>query len=676
MINSLQALSTVEIDTTGAATAQEYLAWITLTVFIVLFVLGKVKLRYWTLDEQHRRHLRSIRPSLARAGWHKIPIKERERRGPRYQRVARALHGDLSRTRSPRQAAGLVRGGLSKRLPSLPPLAVRAGVEGVVLLVLGVLLAVSVDQWQALLYGSADRAPTDLSSIVSGLVWLIETTVPGGADALAIGASVVLVVYDAVLVEVWVLLGLVLVALSVAVVELDRRTPTDLSPKLYPDRRRLVLRTAMWIGAVWVVALVGELAVRLTGDLRVGVTLVAVAVLVVSGIVGKGLLERLCAVANLRPPWHSPTERARPPGDVIIAAEIERGEPLPYDPTTAASRLATALDETGEPWRGTGGDYTTLAYVIVRQTVGMVALVTLPIVAYFAVMAIGTGAILGPALALSGAPWYVLFAVIGAVVVSAWWLVATRPGLAPVRGWVRRRIATGTVRSAIAMRGIPVAAAVVGGLIGWAYIGIELTGSAWYGTLARWLLLMAFTGALAAGFVLLARWAWDLVGVRVLWRDESTTPPTDQVVEVLSRPLEDGDGDPIYVARVDGRPLAARDPDTCRRLVERVVDERFESGETPVLVAHEFYRAAVDRGVVDPDKVFREVRGDLDTRIDSTLRDHDGELDYEHLREELQREYPDRLVDIVLQEKRDSNDIGVRNGRAMLIDDGFRGRGT
>lgn len=686
-------LQTVDIDTSAAAEYQTYVAWFVLALAIVGTLYLKLRLRYSELEPELRRHLRSIRPALSKASWRKIPIRAGEERGPRYQQVSKAATGDLESS-SARKAVGTARGAISKRFPSVPPLAIRSAVLGVLLLWLGTLLAISREQWEALLVGSLSTTPTDPSAVVDGLVWLVQTTVPGGSTLVALAATVVLVLYESVLLEVWFLIGGLLIVLSLAVVELDRRTPTDLSPTLYPNRRRLALRGGLWVGLVWVAAFLGSLV-----STGVGVAAGGLAALAVAGIVGKGLLERLYGVANLEPPWGGfhvrasivrtgaivggavlpdrvyTTDHAWPPWtsdrdstdpSEIVAAAERAGGPLSQDPLAAADALETQL-ETAGAWN-TGGDYTTLASVIVRQTVGVVALVALPIVAYFAALSVGTGSIFGPLLALGAAPWYVAALAVLALAVTSVWALTSIDRLAPVQQWARRRVATSAIRSIIAVRGIPVTAAVVGGLIGWAYFGAELASGSWYAWLATVAVVSTITAAIAVAVVLVGQRAWDRLGVWMLFSEDDPLPPTDQVVEVLDEPLEDGDGRPLYVARVDGRPFAARDPETLVRLTRRVVDERFETGETPTLLAHELYESAVERGVVDSERVFREIRGDLDLRIESTLEDHDGTLDYQTLVTELKDEYPPRLVDRQLAKKREQNEIGIRNGQCVLVD--------
>lgn len=622
-------LSAVDIDTSIAATAQEYLAWIIFAAFAIGVVVAKLKLRYMSLETSNRRHLESIRSTLTRSSWHRVPIAGREDRGPRLQRVNRAIRGDLETSRSARAALGTVRGAIADRLPSAPPLAIRASVEGVLIVAFSLLLAVSVDRWEAVLFGSLSGTSVSPGAVVDGLAWVVETTLPGGPALVAFVASVVLLAYSAVLLEYGIVLGIVLVALSLAVVELDRRTPTNLSVTLYPDRRRLAMRAGMWVGVVWLVAAVGGLV-----DPALGGVAGVLATLTVAVVVGKGLLERLYAVANLAPPWAGET------------ADL---------PARSAD-----VDETP------GGDYTTLAYVIVRQTVGVVALIALPVLAYSAAMAVSSGAAFGPLVALLGGPtWAVLLVVLAAVVVAVWAL-SSLESLSPLRRWLRRRVATGTIRSAVVVRGVPVAAAAVGGLVGWAYLGTEMASGPWYVALASILAISLVTAAVAVAFVLTGRYLWDRVGVWMLVSDSEPVPPTDQVVEVLATPLEDGAGEPLYVARVDGRPLAARSPERLFRCVEYIVDERFATGETPTLLEHELYRAAVDRGVVDRDVVAREVHGDVETRITATLADKGGEVDRQTLEDELAGEYPDPMVDDVLTWLKRRGKIGVRDGKYVL----------
>ena len=666
---------------------QNTVSWVILLVVIAGGVVLRAALRYRWLGDDEKRHLRSIRPAIAGLTWHNVVIRDDE---PTDQRLQDGVDATANTTVDTgpgpvRAALGDLRGWVGRRVPQAPPLAVRGAVEGLVILLLGALVAVPLSRWEQALSPpdlSVSAGPTvgvdALRSGLSALATGIELTVPGGGVIVMLSLTAGILTVQTIT-NYWLPIGLLLIVGSLATVWLNAKTDDDLTVVLYPDRRGAALNAATWLLVVWATAatptLLGEAVARYTGD-PFYATLGA----------GAGAFVGVIVLAY-----------------ALVGALIGFGRRLQYGPEwveRGAADLPVVRDG------ATGVALPVIGYRLVRKALTALAIVALPVLAYLAVQAVSTRAVARPVLAFLDQPGWVQAALLAgpaALLVVA--IVRDRERAAELWLMIRRGIATRTIQSARFVQGIPIFALALGFLIGWAYVSLTIgvvlaaifgvavrvgillyergrvragTGLARTGPFLLGGLVFAIvaygTGAIAgAGVIativvlvgLAARTAWRKYGLGLARREKPARPPSDQVVEIPDEPLRDANGDPIYVARVDGRPLARRDPDALLTDVYRVLEQRFETGETPTLLAHEYYEQVVKSGRVDEEAAFKSVRGDLATRVTATLRE-EGDVERERLRDELEEYYPEQVIVRTLKWLRERGDIGVRDGDYVL----------
>ena len=163
-------------------------------------------------------------------------------------------------------------------------------------------------------------------------------------------------------------------------------------------------------------------------------------------------------------------------------------------------------------------------------------------------------------------------------------------------------------------------------------------------------------GAIARGLTL----AW--VGLKYRFIDLADGESGVYRVTVECPPeLRDGDGEELYLARVGALDLAHRDVDELLRDIETILEAKFEGEPVPATMSA-YYWDDAKRGTVDLDEVRRELRGDVRTRIEATLREHDGRIDRQTLDEELAEAYPKPAVDGALASLQRASDLSHRRG--------------
>lgn len=127
-------------------------------------------------------------------------------------------------------------------------------------------------------------------------------------------------------------------------------------------------------------------------------------------------------------------------------------------------------------------------------------------------------------------------------------------------------------------------------------------------------------------------------------------------VEVTAQTVEDADGQPIYVLEIDEYGLAHRDLDALLDTAVDAVSWRLDrplsgdGGRLPVepdsapthmpAVEHYYFEEMSEQGRVDYQDVRRSLRGDIETRVKSTIENNGGEADKRRVLSELVEEYP------------------------------------
>jgi hypothetical protein len=686
-LSAALAPATVDVAPQDVGQWQTTVSWVVLLLFVAIGLVLRAYLRYRWLGDDERRHLRAIRPAVVGLTWHSVAIRDDERTDERLQDGVDAVSNTTVDTGPGPIRAGLsdLRAWLGERVPQLPPLAVRGAVEGLAILLLGALVTIPLSRWEQALsppdlsVGGGTTVGVDaLQTALSAVGMVVELTVPNGDLIVALALTTGILTFQTVT-SYWLLIGLLLIVGGVATAWLNAKTMDDLTVVLYPDRRGAILSALTWTVLVWAVAalptVAGQAITRATGD-------------PVYSALGGGIGTFLGLLVGAY---------------ALLGAALGFGRRLQYGPQAIDSVVADLpVLRDGATRVGIA----VIAYRLVRKVLLLLAVVAVPVVLYLATQAVSTRAVARPVIAFADQPaWTQAALLAGPVGLIAYALARNRERTAQLVLLIRRAIAARTIQSARFVQGIPIFALVLGFLIGWAYVSLTvgLILAAVFGVALRVSVLLYERGRVRAGtgfarsgpflvgglvFALVAygtrallgagvlaaivtgvglalRKAWRKYGLGLASQEEPVRPPTDQVVELPDEPLRDANGEPIYVARVDGRPLARRDPDALLADVYRVLEHRFEHGETPTLLAHEYYEQVVQTGRVDEEQAFKSVRGDLATRVTATLRD-EGHVERERLRDELAEYYPEKVIGRTLKWLRERGDIGVRDDDYVL----------
>lgn len=123
----------------------------------------------------------------------------------------------------------------------------------------------------------------------------------------------------------------------------------------------------------------------------------------------------------------------------------------------------------------------------------------------------------------------------------------------------------------------------------------------------------------------------------------------------------------------DARLLREYDPELYDQLREAVVEivlsvcrRRLEDGELPATFAQYYYEELTRSGEVNIDTVGDEYRSDIKTRVQATLREHDGALEVESMDTEMIEEYAEPAYRSAIRWLVEHGDVDVRRGRYVL----------
>lgn len=607
-------LDTVSINPGSVDAWLEVVAWVTVaTILGVLWVLRSY-LRYRATDAEARRHLRELRPQLLRGtsvrvrirqGFEDVEALDRLRTG--FERDE-ALEEDDATIRD--VAGGLSEAARGSRPPWVPVLAWRGILEGVLLLVVGLVAFAPLAYWRAAVDPSPPVSPSDgLGAVETGLE--LATAGLGAfpfADLLFGLVVSTGIIGLRVLWGAWLLPAALLVLGGLVLTYYHVTIPEDLSDhRLIPSRTRIAARSVGWLLAVWFTGVAIAYPFRVVGGTvgTVGEVLGLGAALVLSALVLSEWVESLNA------------------------------------------RIWKIAYEDGLRWRQIA------PYLILRRIyLGMSVGAALLLVGYVG-HAIVSGRLLEVLGVIASAPaWVLVILGLGAVALVV--IVGLQlPGVVEDVRDLGSRVSRSTVlRVWVFSRGVPIVGTV--------------------GTFA--VVLAMFTSILAAGgAALLVGIVLRVVGsviVRAkyaaLRRYSGLSTPVKEV-HVSPFTVEDADGSEIWVADVDGTRLAHRDRESLLDDVLELVRERTETGEAVSTESEHYYRRVED-GYVDLERLRTKLR--TETRLEARVlvRDSGGEVDREAAREELARDYPETVVDAEISELRRRGILDRRHGRLVLRD--------
>lgn len=570
------------IDASGVGTYFEIVAWITGVILVLGIAVGVAILRYNGIDREQRRQLYAIRPQLFDVS----PVSLSASAATGFSDVEPQVRGLLSGSKrdfSPptvRDAGRTLIATIRAAIPDAPRLAVRGASEGVVILAIGVAL------WTGPLLWAAVTDPETVALVELGRD--VIAVLPGAETVAAIGLTVG-VLAGTVLTTLWVPIGLVLIIGAILLAEVDRRTAEDLSVTLFPDRRRFV---AFLVGVPLVSYAFGATLYAIAaarGEVHLGI---------MAGVYGTAMLLTGAAIY----------------GAFALRRALVARQSIPTENTRVVA-----------------------VYLLVRKAFGVLAVLALPVVIWklsHAIVAFGRWGLTRPLLA--GA---LVFVSLIAVFLGGWFVFATevRSIFAAIGRWLRSR----TLRAWLFSRGIPVTAMILAFLTAWVF-GLQTT----VGPVPVLDQLLGLYPAVIAAVVI-----GTLVRViTLLWRrakyqfvsfDDGGGQST--VVLDVYPPIEDADGDELYVVSVGGVKHAHRDVDELVSDIRTACNGLFETASLPMTLSR-YYWKDLEFGTVDLDQVHRECRGDVRSRMLATVREH-NRVEESVIDEELMQKYPEGLVE-------------------------------
>lgn len=596
----------------------EIAAWIAAATVIVFIAALWRFLKHSGVGPEERRQLRSIVPQLFRASPTTITISRSggyaSRRDDVRDVLTRGSNLEEAGEQTVRETIRAFGGDLRSVTPDAPKLAVRGVAEGFLILVFGATLFISAAWWERMFaWDGVGAAAVDTAAVVyHSAEWAIHVF-PVPDEILIIGLTVALTVWD-LMYSFWWLVGLVLIASSIGFAVIDRETEEDLAVTLYPDRKWFIgailgFPLCIWATGVFAAATTTYLTDPGLGAL-IGFGTAAVATLLTAGYVLYDLSGRV-------------TDRQEYPSE--------------------NTRLVAA-------------------YLLVRRSLLITALVAFPLLLYIAGLAIGTGHVAHVLGIIISAPLITKVGLgIGVLGVTVYVLHQTEGGIGFLKAW-RRLWRSTAIRGWMFASGIPASAMLLAFAGTWAFVGTQPVGHVTFvsALLGLWPPLVA---AILVG-VIVRSWtlAWSALRYRFidLW---STRDEIKYHVGVACYPeLEDADGDPIYHARVFGRDLGHRNPGCLIRDIERVIEALFHAEKPPATMS-EYYWDDVKRGTVDIEQTKRELRGDVLTRIRATFRANGGEFSDTVVDEELADDYPREAIDATMETLYESSDVSHRDGK-------------
>jgi hypothetical protein len=606
-----------QIGAGDVTTWQRYAAWVVVFVLVLAFIAAITIRRYRAIEPDQRKQLYQIKPQIISAN----PVQVTVERAQGFQPVKPQVRAhyveedaDPSEPGVRDEVAALI-ATIRATLPSVPGLAVRGAVEGVLILATGTVVWASIEWLDWLLDPSGPVPGREL------LVWTAQW-LPSSDLVLSIGLLLVLWWWDLV-VGSWWLVGLVLVVGAVALAAVDRRTAEDLSVRLYPDRRELLRRVAVVSGLVLLAFIVPNALLTVAGvDSLATIASVGIGSLALLGVMIYG-------VASLR---YALVERQSQP-----------------DESTA--------------W--------VAGYLLLRKTFGLVALVALPVAVYLGGRAAWTAllwTLANPLVAVV----IVLATVAGLVTAVQYvWPDADEGVHRALSTWLRSL----TVRSWVFARGIPAMAMILSMLLAWTF-GFR------YGSslplvnqvpilsgLVGWLVSLGpvfLTGVIVASVARTITYFWSKTKYYFVDFREGNGGPRGVLIGLFP-PIEDADGEVLYVARVADHELCHRDVDALVRDMDRVIADAFDGRRSPRMTESRYYWQRVQFGAADLDAVRGELRGDVRSRLSATIQKY-GRVDADAIDEDLKERYPAEYVEYARAHEQAYGNVNREEGQYVYAE--------
>lgn len=608
-------LATVSIRPGSVAGWLEIVGWVTVATLLTTIWVLRSYLRYASRGAEERRQVTELRPQLLAATSVSVRIRRGFDRGDVLDRLREAFTRDEAVEEDDATIGDVVsslrESAANVRPEWIPPIAWRGALEGVVLLVVGLVAFAPLAYWRA----ATDPVPYDVADGLSAVDAVISLAISGLAAFPYASEIYGLLVATGVLGlrgvwSAWVLVALALVGGAAALVYVDRQirrrdfVPTDV--RLVSPSRGSV-RLVLWALAVWVVGVSVAAPFRIVGG-----------DLAPLGELAAALVALLVAALGVTRWLSSTWRRIRGIGEIHTAE------------TTAV-----------------------VAYLLLRRAYLAVAVVAAGILVGASGHILAEGRLLEVASVLAEAPTWILVSlslgVVALVVITALQIPGVVEDLRDITSRVTRSSA---LRLWVFARGIPIV-----GTVATFAIVLALFAS----------LLSAIGAAVGAGVLLRVGGAlFTRAKYAALRRASGISRPVGEV-HVSPFRVVDADGRELWVADVDGERLAHRDRERLLEDVVDVVSVRTESGEW-LPTESEHYAERVEDGYVSLAELRKKLRTEtrLETRL--LLRDAGGSLEEAALTDRLESEYPDDVVDSEISELRRRGALDRRNDRLVLRD--------
>ncbi len=277
---------------------------------------------------------------------------------------------------------------------------------------------------------------------------------------------------------------------------------------------------------------------------------------------------------------------------------------------------------------------------VVHSVTVTAAALTLPLMIGYATLAIGTGKVIrvAGAVAESAAGGTILALGILGVMIVLTAAVMFLDRFAELRMGLRRALSVQSVRLALFGKALPFALMTVTAIIALAAL--------------RKNIVMVVAVTFAVG--LIARFAFQVYHyANYRYQSYEGRDKSAGRVVVNGRQVTDADGEPVFVADVNGHRTAHRRVDPLLTQIRADARSLFRDGtpETGSFPRY-YYKHGVSRGKVDMESVADELLGDVRTRFEANVKKTDA--DAPTIMEKLRSEYPSHVVEQVvehLQEK-------------------------
>lgn len=595
----------------------EIMAWLT-----ALFILGGLAvaiavLKYKGIDYDQRRNLYAIRPQLMEATPSTTIIRDSTPSSELIPRVRDELTGKDALGGEPTLRETVLTLAVTVRagLPNAPRLALRGGLEGAVILVAGIIIWASMAWLEWLRTPESGIPGRDAAGAVLGALPYWDVI---GALALA-----AVVIGWQTLVSHWFVFGLLLVIGAVVLTGIDRHTKEDLSVTLFPDRKVVAVVAVVGLVGVYAAAALPNILLSSLGFSGAGA--------LAGGLLG--FVAALIVIANAL--------------DSLRYALVDR-QSYPESHTELVA-----------------------LYLLIRKSFGVLALLSIPLAVYLvgrASVDLGSRAVANPLLAA------LVFVIVFSAVVLVLHILF-RAVVDDVFDALARTFRSTQVRGFLFARGIPVTAVAMTFLVAWAF-GLQMS----FGDIPVLSSLAGLVPTLTAalvvgGIVRLITMGWAAAKYRFVRFEDSNG--RSNVPVALYPPIEDADGDVVYVARVGSHELAHRDPEALAEDIATVAEAKLDEKR---LLGRVFYARVSERvpvtfsryywldlrfGTVDIEQVRKELSGDVRSRMLATIDENDG-VDCDVIDVELAQKYPTWAVEWAKAQEMRRGNISRQDGEYVM----------